>query len=292
MGRLFSLGLFALALGIPTGIALISLQTEALVSKPGEASLADFKHAQTLIERYDPRRMPPEQITKIQATSDELDTIIKGAFSGVEKIATRIKVTRFGVIAAMTAELPIPENPLGRYLNIRTVIAPSLDGLEISRFAIGSMEISPAVIKPVLLYALNKLTGDGNGQPILDSIRSVEVAEREVTIAFLPPPDLIETLKKAPKQHAAVSNPKMVRRYYREIEDVLSEIPSGQQVSLMEVIRPVFQLAQSRSRKLDPIRENEAALLALAIQFGDPRFERFVGEVRSTEDKSSQRSGP
>jgi len=119
----------------------MSLQKEALVAKPGEANLADFKHAQTLIERYDPSRMPPEKITKVQATSDELDTIIKGAFSGVKQISTRVKVSRFSVIAAMTAELPIPENPLGRYLNIRTVIAPSPDGLEISRFAIGSMEI-------------------------------------------------------------------------------------------------------------------------------------------------------
>ena len=200
------------------------------------------------------------------------------------------KVTRFGVIAAMTAEIPIPNNPLGRYVNVRTVIAPSQHGFEISRLAVGSMEIPPFMIKPAILFGLNWLVGDGNAQPILDSVQSVRVAESTVTIAFRPPPGPVDTLKAAAKQLALVSDPELVRRYYEKIEDSMSDIPRGGRVSLIEVIRPVFQLAQKRSRKRDPIRENEAALLAIAIYFGDTRFERFVGEVRSAEAKSRRRS--
>jgi hypothetical protein len=290
MGRLFSICLFALILGIPAAFAVMSLQKEALVSKPGDINLADFKHAQKLAERYDPRKMPPELITTVQATSDELDTIFKGVFSSVKQIATRVRVTQFGVIAAMTAEVPIPNNPLGRFLNIRAVIAPSEDGFEISRFAIGSLEIPPKIVKPVILYGLNQLVGDGNGQPILDSVRSVQVAEPEVIIAFQPPAGLIETLKEAAKQYVQVSNPDIVRRYYEKIDDVIADLPRSGHVSLMEVMRPVFEMAQSRSRRLDAMRENEAALLAIAIYFGDSRFERFVGEVRSSEAKARQRS--
>ena len=293
MGRLlfFSLlGFIALVVGVPATVAVFSLQKEALVAKPGDVNFADFKNAQNLVERYDPRRMPPDQVTMVKATSDELDTLLKGAFSGMKQIATRVKVTRFGVIAAVSAELPLPSNPLGRFLNIRTVIAPAPDGFEITRFAVGSIEFAPSLIKPAILFGLDRLVGDGKGQRILDSIQSVQVAEPEVTIAFKPPPHLMDTLKEAAIQHASVSDPELVRRYYHEIDDLLSEIPRGRQASLIEVIRPVFQLAQSRSRKLNPIRENEAALLAIAIHFGDARFERFVGEIRSDEAKSRQRS--
>jgi hypothetical protein len=290
MNRLFSLSVLALVLGLPAAFVVLSLQTEALISKAGDINLADLKRAQQMAERYDPRRMPPEEITTVRATSDELDTIAKGAFSGTKRIATRIRVTRFGVIAAMTAEIPIPNNPFGRFVNIRAVIAPSPDGFEISRFAIGSMEIPPKVVKPIILYALNQLVGDQKGQPILDSVQSVQIAEPEVTIAFQPPPGLIETLKEAVKQHALVSNPSTVRSYYEKIDDLMSDFPEGRKVSLMEIIRPMFKLAASRSRRSDPIKENEAALLAIAIYFGDTRFERFVGDVRSESQKSHRRS--
>jgi hypothetical protein len=290
MRRFIPVSLLVLIVGLPVAVAVLCLEKEALVARASDINLADFKHAQELAERYDPRRMPPERITTVQATSDELDTVVKGALGGVNRIAARVRVTRLGVIGAMTLETPLPDNPLGRYVNIRTAIAPSEHGLEISRLAIGSMEFSSAITRPVILYVLNKLTGDENGQPILDSIRSVRVSAPVVTVAFQPPPGLIETLKEAARQHARVSDPDLVRRYYEEIDDAMSDIPRGGQVSLMEVIRPVFEMAQSRSRDLDPIRENEAALLALAIYFGDPRFERFVGEVRTGEQKSRRQS--
>ena len=290
MRRYIPVSLLVLIVGLPVAVAVLCLEKEPLVVKPGDINLADFKHAQELAERYDPRRMPPEEITTVRATSDELDTVVKGALSGVNRIAARVKVTQLGVIGAMTLEMPLPDNPLGRYVNIRTAIAPSEDGLEIARLAIGSMEFSSAVTRPVVLYVLNKLTGDENGQPILDSVKSVRVSEPVVTIAFQPPPRLIETLKEAARQHALVSDPDLVRRYYEVIDDAMSDLPRSGQVSLIEVIRPVFELAQSRSRDLNPIRENEAALLALAIYFGDSRFERFVGEVRTEEQKSRQLS--
>jgi len=71
-----------------------------------------------------------------QKTSDELDTLLKRVFIGVKLVATWLKLSRFGVIAAMTSELPIPNNPLTHFVNVRTVIAPSKHGFEFSRFTI------------------------------------------------------------------------------------------------------------------------------------------------------------
>ena len=73
----------------------------------------------------------------VQTTSDELDTLLKGVFSGVKQVATWVKLSRFGVIAALTPELPIPNNPLGHFVNVRTVIAPSKHGFEFSALRSG-----------------------------------------------------------------------------------------------------------------------------------------------------------
>jgi hypothetical protein len=44
---------------------------------------------------------------------------------------------------------------------------------------------------------------------------------------------------------------------------------------------PLFQTVKDRSGFGDPVAENQAALLAMVIYFGDSRFERLTGQVRT-----------
>ena len=45
MGRLFTLSLLALVVGLPALGVVMSIQKDALVSKPGEIKFADFERA-------------------------------------------------------------------------------------------------------------------------------------------------------------------------------------------------------------------------------------------------------
>ena len=283
-------GLFVLLLvGLPAAAALTMVDREPLVSRTTSFDMGDLDRARELAERYDPRRMPPERITNVRATPKELNTLLKGAFGGLARVASRVEVSRFGVLAGVTLELPVPANPLGRYVNVRALIAPSEHGLEIARFAIGRAEIPASVIRPAMLRGLDRLVGEGRGQSILGSIRSVRVAGPNISVAFQPTPTLVEDIKAAARSHTVVSDPRLVRAYYDAIERTVARLPRSGRVSLLEVMRPVFGLARERSAKSDPRRENEAALLAVAIYFGDGRFEQFVGAVRSETQKKNRR---
>lgn len=290
MGCLFRLLLMALIIGLPIGATYLAIDRDPLVSRAGEINFQDLKRAEFLARRYDPRRMPPERITTVRATAQELNTLLKGALGSVKFLSSRVDVNRFGVVAAVTVDVPIPRNPVGKYVNVRTVIAPSRDGLEISRFAIGSLEIPPFIIKPALKFALNRVVGDGKGAPILASIKSVKVTGPLVTLAFRPPPNLMADIKSAAKRHISVSSPEKVRRYYEAIERALSRSGGLGRASLVSIMKPVFQLAKDQSRNGDPVVENEAAILAIAIYFGDGRFERFVGDVRPKNRSNPRRS--
>jgi hypothetical protein len=279
-----------LMLGLPAAAVLAMVETSPLVVRSGDFDMRDMDRAGTLAERYDPRRMPPERITSVRATAEELNTLLKGALGAVRQVASRVEVSRFGVVAGVTVELPVPENPLGRYVNIRTLVAPSQRGLEISRFAVGRAEIPPAIIRPALLFGLDRLVGEGKGAPILDSVKSVKVAGSSITVAFQPPPTLVEDIKAAARSHTVVSDPRTVRTYYDLVDRTVAGLPGRGRVSLVEVMRPVFRLARERSAARDPRRENEAAMLAVAIYFGDGRFEHFVGQVRSETQKKQRRS--
>ena len=291
MGLLFRLFLVLLLAGVPVAAGLIMIEGEPLVARPGGLDLDDLKRAQSLAQRYDPRRMPPQRITTMRATTGELNTLLKGAFGGLRQVASRVEASRFGIIAAVTLELPLPPNPVGRYVNVRTVIAPSDTGLEIARVAVGALEIPPALVGPALRFGLDRLVGPGKGGAILDSVKSVALAGDRITLAFRPPASLVEDIRSAARRQFAIGDPTAVRAYYEAIEDAMGRLPRRGAVSLAQILQPVFRLAKARSATGDPVRENEAALLAIAMVFGDSRFERFVGDVRpSTENKGERRA--
>jgi hypothetical protein len=282
--------LFLAVLGLPITVVVMGIDQKPLIARQGDINAADLKRAQALAERYDPRKMPAGKINRLMATGDELNTVLKGAMGAIKQVAGQVQVTRFGVIVAVTVATPVPENPLGRYVNFRAVIAPSAFGLDISRFAIGAIEIPPFIIKPVMRFALDHLVGPGKADPILNAVKSVQVSDRMAIVDFRPPAKLVADLKSAAKRQLSLSHPRKIKPYIALLESTSDRV-GRDRVSLIEFIRPLFALAKKRSVTRDPAAENQAAMMAIAIYFGDGRFERFVdGEVLTAEQKSRRRS--
>jgi hypothetical protein len=290
MGCLFRLsGLFFLAvlIGLPIAIAMKAVQDKPTLKRPESINLQDLKNAQQLAKRFDPRLMSSDKVTEIRATTRELNTVLKGAMASVPNVVTTVKVARFGILIGMSVELP--DNPLGRYLNIRTVIASSSRGLQFYRLYVGGVEIPQQLIEPVLRYALDEIVGQGKADLILKSVRSVKVLGPTIYVRFQPPANLLKDIKTAARNQMPVSSPDVVKLYYGLIEKLAAQHSSERRVSLTEFMRPLFKLAEKRSASGDPINENRAAILALVLYFGDDRFERFIGDVRTAQQKSKRR---
>ena len=175
-----------------------------------------------------------------------------------------------------TATLPIPETFLGKYLNVEAKIAPSDSELAVSSLSVGSISVPGWIIKPVTIYLLDWFVGKGKGGPIYSSIRSVEVAGDVITVGVQPPADLVTTVKEAAGKALKLDNAEAIRSYYL----TLIETSSGQTatpVSLANYLGPLFAVAQERSQTNDPVEENRALILALALYFGDERFRSLLG---------------
>lgn len=282
MGRLLRTVLLLILLAlivVPVGLVILGLQADPLVARPDGVGLQQFGDAEALARRLDPRRMSPDKITIVPARATDLDRLLAATLGALGPVASRVAVTRYGVVAGITVETPLPRNPFGRFVNLRITIPPSRRGLEISRIAIGRIEVPPWLVRPVLRLAFDRLLGAGKGQKALDSVRSVQIHGLVVLVAFRPPPDLVSDFKQAAKRHARISDPETVRPYYGEIERVHARTQNRARVSLVEFVRPVFRLARERSRTGDPVAQNRGAILALALFFGDRRFERLIGDV-------------
>ena len=274
-----------LALAAPAALVMFAVDRDPVTPRGKRISFAEVKHAQRLLARYDPGKMPSNRTTIIRATERDLKAAFSGGVAVAPGLGGDMAVKSSGIDFLLTAELPIPANPWGRYVNMRLTIAPSPKGLVNSRFALGRIEISPGIIDPAIRRILDHFIGPGEGKAIMESIGSVRVIGTTVLVAVTPPPRIVEKLTRAAKRIAAAGDPATVRPYYNLLArhglDRTPDRAKARQSSLVGYLRPVFALALARSETGDPVAENRAAILALAIYFGHSDFERLIGEVRT-----------
>jgi hypothetical protein len=268
------------AVVLPAAMLVLGLDKAPAVTAPPNVSLADIRQAQDFLRRFDPRSMQADRVTEISASAGELNTALHAGLSAVPEVKGRVAVDRAGLSLFTTAELPLPDNPLGRYVNVRATLAPSRGGLEVARFAVGTLELPPEVVKPVLGALLDYFLGDGKGGPALASVKQVSVAGDRVTVAFRPPPDLAADVRAAARKAIHAADPEKVRAYLQRIAEIAASHAKKDTVSFGAFVGPLFQLARNRSTGVDPLAENRALIFALAIFFGDQRFERILGDVR------------
>lgn len=287
MGLVFRLLFFVLVpavfLAAPAALMLFVVEQEPVVRTGARISFAEVKHAQRLLARYDPRKMTSNRTTVIRATERDLKAALAGGIAALPGLGGNIVVTSYGVILTLTGELPVPPNPLGRYVNLRLTVAPSSNGLLISRLALGRIEVPPAIVDLAFRLAFDHFVGAGKGKAMMGSVRSVKIAGKTVSVAFRPPKRLVEDLTTAARRIAAAGDPARVRPYYRKLARLSRDRATAGRSSLAGYIRPLFALARKRSENGDPVAENRAAVMALAMYFGDSRFERLIGKVRTGE---------
>lgn len=275
----FWLVLAAITIG-PPALAVLALDRAPMVPERGRLSFDDLQRARDLFARYDPRRMTPEEITTITASVAELNTVIGAAVASFPQARSAVAVGGADIRIDATLELPLRDNPVGRFINLQAGIEPSGLGLNIRRLRIGTIDVPPVLAGQALRLGLDYFIGDGRGKEILASVKSIDVTGDLVSIVYRPPRDLVEDVQAAARRAIAAADPDAVRVYYRRVHQM---VISGQvsRQSLAIYVGEIFHLAAQRSAGADPVEENKAAVLALAMYFGDERFERVTGAVRT-----------
>jgi hypothetical protein len=271
--------------GVPAAVAWLALEREPLVARMAEISAEDMRSAKVFWERYDPRRIKAGQPATVVATERQIDTAVRVGLAGLGDVKSRIAVRPRGLMIAATVPVPMPLGKNRRYANIRAVIAPSPDGLKITRVRIGGVRIPPSLALPILKSFIETFVGPGQGEEFIRSVRTVSVKNKTVTVAFKVPKGVVAKVKtvakKVAKKVVRTAEPEAVRAYYTKLIELARRQGSNARTSLTAFVQPLFRLAGERSKKSSPIEENRAAILAMSLYFGDRRIENVVGDVLS-----------
>jgi len=203
-------------------VAWYGLDDKPLVTSNAKGSVRDVQSAKKFLKQYDPRTLPGGRITIITANQGQINTALTDALAAVTTFKARIVPSRFGLLAAITGEAPVPDNPFGKYVNISMLFEASSDGLKIGRLSVGEIEIPTAIVRPVFILVMDKVAGLGRGMAFLETIRSVQVTGSQVRIVYQPKEALTDSEF---KPRYGERNSAAYRKVITEIDGRIARIP-------------------------------------------------------------------
>lgn len=283
MKKLF---LFFFLLLLACGGALIyfgysAVEEQPLVTSTAAANSDNAQKIKDLVQRYQDGAARGNATEKLSVTEEDLESLLAFATRGLPRSRADANIDAKGMRARMTLELP--ENPLGRFLNISFGLLPSQQGLVLSHVSIGKINLPPNLLLPIIRRGLDATLGEGSGDTILNTVSSVEFSGRVMALTYSPDTSRSEELIKkiAESEQLRLDDPERVQIYYTRLQEIAKQREGGY-LPFTQYLSPVFQLAADRSRQPDgdAVSENKSAILALALYFGDPRMRGLFG--RST----------
>ncbi|MDD2761132.1 MAG: hypothetical protein PHH11_12665 [Methylomonas sp.] len=211
-----------------------------------------------IFEQNDPRRLKSGLTTKARLPEKDLNLAINYMANQLADGVAGLAIDNGRM--SITASLTIPENPFGKFLNIRLELRQTVTLPVIQRASVGSLRL-PVFLAGLMLEAgATKLSPVDDWHSLVSMIKQVEFQRRHMTVLYQWRDDLPGKLSGA---LWAAAEQKRLEIYQGRLAELTLTI--DKRLNMNAVLNPLFQLAVERSRKGEALAENRAILLVLAF---------------------------
>ena len=259
----FVLKLFLIiAVAVPLAAASVlylAIDLEPTVRRAAEITPSNIERAKQVLDQNDPRKLRTGSRRSITLNQQDLDVAANYlahfyANGGARLILNNRK-------AELAASLRPPQIPVIFYFNVTAKLTggsplPRLDELRVGRLVIPGL-IADWLMTQTMVQLLGKEAVDAAVQ----TIKQVDLKQGQLNVVYQWSSNLPETLRRA----AFTVDDQERLRTYQERLTLISNAPKNKNVSLAELLVALFELAEVRSRQGNPVAENRAAILVLAL---------------------------
>lgn len=253
--RLFVLVLILLPFAL-IGLVYMAVDDRALVSGRSELGSEQMARAKQLIAEHDPRKLQDGEVKTLSISESELNLVaahlldLVGNGSAITQIAD-------GSLD-LTASLRLPDNPVGRYLNLSLGLTQTSNLPRFRQLRFGRVSVPDRLSDLMLEQALNAWYAE-TGLSATEVIREVKLAPQRIEMTYQWQSEITEVVR------AKLVSPEdrgRIKAYHEHLVEV-TERESGT-VSLAKLVESMFAFADHRSVGGDPVAENRAAIIVLA----------------------------
>lgn len=277
MAKLLLLLLLVL-LGLPVFLLISGVQDTPLVAPSDSMRHADAGRITDLLKQHDPRSLRDGDTRRLEISARDLNLILGSALPG--RIRQFAHLDLEDTQATLNYTIALPENPLGKYLNLSAQLRQNGQRLELRQMTFGDVPL-PAWLTTLLVNGVDRIlrSRSVNYRDVIGTLKDIQIGPQTLTIVYQWQSGLVERLQSSGRDLLLPPGERQkIVTYYKEISRISQTLPRAA-VSLDELLQPLFSLAQSRSSEnREPASENRALLLALGVAVSGSAIDNLVGE--------------
>lgn len=238
-----------------------AVENTALVGTEVRLTPAEVGRAKAIIDRHDPRDLRDGEVRTITVRQRDLDLAANYLVYLIGKGGAAVELHDGSVKFQATARLP--ENPVGRYLNIDLGWSESADLPRIAHLRIGNLSVPPWLAEQLLARAVRALHERTEHKLGSDLLRQVAIKRTGLSVTYEWDSQITEAVRTS---LVSVQDQGRLEIYHQHLVGVLS---GGRgPIQMIDVLQSVFRLAQEQSKYSDAATENKAAIIAFAAYMG------------------------
>ena len=245
---LVTVGLLAFA-----GMLFLAVQDRPLVDRAATFTPDNVERAKRIFERNDPRKLKTGDVRSVTITQEDVDLALNYVLQRHARGSSRVVLQRN--VAHVSATLRLPRNPVGGYLNLEADLAEGADLPRIDSLRIGRLPVPRGLAGLLVAQAVPMLARGEDARFIAGMIQRVTIAEDRLIVVYRWQEGLPARLQATA---VAPEEKERLREHQTRLAEATRRTPGdGTGVPLVDILRPLFQLAAERSANGDPGAEIE-----------------------------------
>ncbi len=258
------------------GLLYLVIETKpTIASRNTEITPASVERAKRIIEQNDPRKMKSGDRRTISTSAADLDLAVNYLAHHYGQGSARVRLHSSGAQAGASLRLPLI--PTGLYLNVDATLAENESLARLDSLRMGKVAVPVWVAYWAIPRLLPLLAQDFNYNAFINSVKKVDVSEAKLAVTYEWQADLADQIRAVliPPQEQ-----ERLRVYQYRLVEVSQSLPA-KNVSMTELLIPLFKLAAERSDGNPAAAENRAALLVLTIYINGRSLDKLVPDAKS-----------
>ncbi|HEX2929288.1 MAG TPA: hypothetical protein VHV54_06220 [Candidatus Binatia bacterium] len=271
--KLFLLIIIALPL-VAAGIIYLAVDSAPTINRAAEITPANIERAKRILDQNDPRKLKTGARRTISVSASDLDLAANYLARQYARGGARVQLKRGIAEIGASLRLPIVSPPI--YLNVDATLgeAGALPGIESLR--VGELPLPPFLAYWLIPRLFALAFDDADIRSFRNVIKKVSINESRIALSYEWQADLPDKLR-------TVLLPSEERERWRVYQERLASITrslAAKNISLTQLLVPLFSFAAERSKENNPISENRAAILVLTLYTLGQSLEPMLPEAK------------
>lgn len=256
-------------------LVLAMVEQEPLLADAGPMSVNDLREARGFLAISDPRRLADGDSSAVTLREYDVELLLDYLLSQREGGKSRVELREGVADIALSAKLP--DNPLGPYLNLQVELGQWADQLVLQQLRIGGVTVPGGLADALMRQVHRQLVRRvPEYEAALQAVNGYAISNGQLSVNYQWQPALLEQISSRGSE-LLVSEEQRERlmAHAGNLAATAADPALPRVISLSAFIGPMFRFAQQRGG--DPVEENRAAILAMAMYILGIDVPRMLG---------------